>query len=610
MNNFFKVASIYLLIAGLCFVQLYVSFGGLTHHEGMERAHIAREIARGNGFSTKSLTPAEVAKNYQRLGDQALGQTKDTSIAPLGPFLTSIPLRLNNQNNFLRPVNNIIEQDRVVMVIPALFLLISFALAYALCSELFDKRIGLLVVFLMAFNSSFWELARTGLPQCILLFLFLLTIYIFNQTQKLSLNNRSVSFFPLLLGISFGLLAITKWLTIWLFLGGFIYTSLTVNPRKKVSIMMLVGFLIIVAPWLVRNYFITGSLYDSWKLHLVSGLEGSGNRIFRDVSEATSLGLNSLIIRLILIFKQQSDSLYVMLGSSIVAPFFFITIFHSFKGTIISKTKWFVFFCWISGVVGMTIYGIQTDFPKQPTLLSSNQLHILFMPIMSAFGIAMITVLWGRLNLAPSNPIAKSGHIAIIAIISIVPFLLTLPFQIQKSMSDDSGNGYNFRTFGYDIELKRNLGLSNLQNNGILFSDSPSAIAWYGDSVSILTPNNSKTADVIVGYSEKAKKPVNGIYFSARTTKSHIDDYPARKIHPLSLDNPWSYDLYRSLASAYPLREGDVRGVDPMTVRPTPIQKWREASTMLRFRTSLDVLSSTNEFKRTFQRISSEGLKK
>ncbi|MBV8969112.1 MAG: hypothetical protein JO331_08635 [Verrucomicrobia bacterium] len=45
-------------IVGLGAAYLLIEFRGLSTSVGMRQAQIAREIARGNGFSTKEITPA------------------------------------------------------------------------------------------------------------------------------------------------------------------------------------------------------------------------------------------------------------------------------------------------------------------------------------------------------------------------------------------------------------------------------------------------------------------------------------------------------------------------------------------------------------------------
>ena len=63
------------------------TFKGLSHEKAMEQAQISREIARGNGFSTKMIRPASL---YQFESNKiAINQDRipDTFHAPLGPVL-------------------------------------------------------------------------------------------------------------------------------------------------------------------------------------------------------------------------------------------------------------------------------------------------------------------------------------------------------------------------------------------------------------------------------------------------------------------------------------------------------------------------------------------
>jgi hypothetical protein len=70
------------------------SFKGLSHARAMEQAQVAREIARGNGFSTKMIRPAALYQFREIPGTFNQDRTPETYHAPLNPYINAPFLKL------------------------------------------------------------------------------------------------------------------------------------------------------------------------------------------------------------------------------------------------------------------------------------------------------------------------------------------------------------------------------------------------------------------------------------------------------------------------------------------------------------------------------------
>ena len=55
-------AVFFVFLASLAIVSLFFTFKGLSAPRGMEQAQIGREIARGNGYTTKVIRPVALAQ--------------------------------------------------------------------------------------------------------------------------------------------------------------------------------------------------------------------------------------------------------------------------------------------------------------------------------------------------------------------------------------------------------------------------------------------------------------------------------------------------------------------------------------------------------------------
>ena len=76
---------------------------------------------------------------------------------------------------------------------------------------------------------------------------------------------------------------------------------------------------------------------------------------------------------------------------------------------------------WIGAVAGMTLFGLTKG------RLDPNQLHILFIPVMTAYGLAFLVVLWSRLGITSASPMVRNLHLIVVIALSAAPLLLQLP---------------------------------------------------------------------------------------------------------------------------------------------------------------------------------------
>ena len=64
---------------------------------------------------------------------------------------------------------------------------------------------------------------------------------------------------------------------------------------------------------------------------------------------------------------------------------------HRFKRPETAAMRWLIFSMWLGAVLGMCIYGIHEEQD-----VAANQLHLLFVPLMTCYGLAFLLVLWNR----------------------------------------------------------------------------------------------------------------------------------------------------------------------------------------------------------------------
>ncbi|NNC90636.1 MAG: hypothetical protein HKN82_19435 [Akkermansiaceae bacterium] len=502
----------FVLLAGLALLYLLVFFRGISEPQGMDQAQIAREIARGNGPRTKVLRPVAIWQNQQASGGQATLEeaSYDTYHAPLNPlFLAAVFKAVGAEESAawrMADSETVYKLDRVVAAASVICFLMAIGVNYLLIARLFDNKIAGVTALLMLLCDLNWRFSLSGLPQMLMLLLFSCAMFFAYRAVENSEEGGLTLVPALLAGLFLALLALAHWLAIWIILGYIVFASILIRPRGIAGVIAVVFVLLFAAYPVFKNAEYTGSPGGTALLALYNGLGGSEDFVMRsfDLGEA-SLPLQNLPQKIIRTMLSQGNSLYVQLGSIVVAPLFFISLLHPFKRRSIATFRWGILLMWLTAVLGMSIYGLGTGG------IHSNQLHILFVPLMSAYGLAFITILWSRLRIATEVPQLRNAHFFVVVLISAGPLLLSLPRDIRSGFSAESMQPHWPPYFPSTLNTR----LTELTlPNEIVVSDQPWAVAWYADRKSIWLPRKPEIFEMLEGMAEDQGTPVAGILIS------------------------------------------------------------------------------------------------
>ena len=505
------------LLIGLTFFYLALDFRGLNTPQGMDQAQIARELARGNNFSTKMIRPlslkqvelANPVEEGEQLGVSLMG-FQDIYHAPLNPMLNSLLLLPFSDYFEYDGESQIYILDQVIAAGSMLLLLCSIGVSYLLISRIFDQKIGGVTALLMLLCEMLWKFSQTGLPQMLMLFLFSFAMYFFYKAIENHAGGKPVYLWIALTGGFFGLLALAHWLTVWVFFGLLIYAALYFTPRGIMAAVMFAIFTVIIAPWGIRNANVSGSVAGSGKYIFYAGMGGeSEGTIMRNYNpDEDPPVFDGFLRKMVLAALPQLNDLYVYLGSIVAAPLFFISLLHPFKRREIANFRWCILLMWIFACLGMALFGLNDG------QLDSNQLHVLFVPLMTAYGLAFLSVLWARLSLPVQLPLIRNGHLILAVILSALPLLLTLPWDIKAGIM--AGN---------ETTLKRNYpyypGVFHAVAKGlekgdpkvgpqaeVVATDAPWAVAWYTDRIALWLPKTDAQFQSIASAASDRQQPV------------------------------------------------------------------------------------------------------
>jgi hypothetical protein len=509
-----------LVLILLTFGNLFALFRGLNSPEGMEQAQISREIARGNGFTTKVIRPIAFDQATKGGKEQVdFTSFKDTYHAPINPLINAVVFRLIGAHDFapwkMQEKEMVFALDRVVAAVSTLFFLVSIAITYLLVSRIFDPKIAGVTAIIMLFCQTFWNYSLSGLPQMLMLLLFSSAIY-FTYRAVESQSEGKFPYVPALLaGLFFTLLSLTHWLAVWMTLGYIIYAAVAFRPRGVIGVSILVMLIVASVGSMLRAYNITGSPFGTAFLAIYNGFyQGAEETVMRSSNIADAPGItDGLMMKIIRTTLLQSTEILPLLAGIVVAPIFFLSLLHSFKRQPIANFRWAILSMWVPLAVGLSLYGVSSKD------LDPNQLHLLFAPIMCAYGIAFISILWSRIDTIAATPILKNAHLVVIVGICSLPMMIELPNRIILGINTRDSGGVPHWPPYYAPAL--NIALHRLvDEKQIIVADQPWAVAWYADRMSVWLPTSKRGFEKLETAAADAQTPFSGILITPVSSQS------------------------------------------------------------------------------------------
>lgn len=501
-RNFFFLIRLILavLIVGLCVFELFLSFRGLNTPEAMDQAQVARQIARGEGQTTKFFRPIDIIDQHNALHRKQVEQESlsfnalpDTYNAPLHTRVLALALKITGYDRFENKrmdaeVSNIYGGDRVVAATSMLFFLISLVLAYFLFSSLFDEVLGSTVVAFMGLSQLMLQFAVSGLAQPMLMSLLLTAAFFICRAVKQ--NDRSSLFMTLLNNaVVFSLLvllALGHSIGTWVLLGYIIFSAFWFRP---IGLHAVVGTFFLFIGVCLPEYLQAvpmGGVVTKF-LHSIYSAFGSDNLelLLRSSSDAAVPFSNSMFfLRALGYLFDMLSNVYTYMGGIVVTFFFLLALFNRYKRRETEGLKWAIFLMWLCVCGGMTCFG-------QSGEKNSSQLFIIFAPFFAAYGTSLVFNALGRLQLGTDFAAARALTIFFLILVSSGSFMFKLPQELGFSILTSARGIPQYPPY-YPAALNGKL-YDMTNKDDIIVTDQPWAVAWYTDRKALWLPRTIDT---------------------------------------------------------------------------------------------------------------------
>jgi hypothetical protein len=494
--GFFRLVLSLVAVVGLALAYLLIQFRGLSTPAGIDQAQIAHEIARGNGFSTKSVRPLEAHLLQQTFGQVPAGNIPDLYHAPLNPIVNAAPLYLlsSQLDQRVDAGDPVYRGDRLIAAVSVLFFLLALVANFFLARLLFDAKVAWLTTGVVLVADQFWQFSLSGLPQMLLLFLTTCSLWCLAKAVFAKAEDRTPFFWLFVLGGFQGALALCHPITLWISGASWLFCWGYFRPRPLGALLPCLICLALFSVWIARDMQVSKTPFGLSPFALLDHVVHSEAGWMRlndpDLSEVTPPVFRG---RMIINFKEQLGSLYLLLGGIAVTPFFLAGLFHPFRRPETNTFKWLILLMALGAFAGSVFVGTNAQ------ALSPNQTLILLGPAIAIYGYAMIIVFLYRLRLELS--IYRYAIYAAFFFITGLPTIFGFLF---------SGPRIQFPP--YAPGAMQMIGTLTKPNE-IVASDMPWAMAWYADRKSLWLPSRRKDFYEYHDY-ETLGAPIVGLYLT------------------------------------------------------------------------------------------------
>ena len=473
-------------------------FRGLATAQAMDQAQIGRAIATGHGWHTNVIRPRAVGQLAAHGKNVSRRIYYDTYHAPLPPLVDAIALFPIKSHLKMTPATVTYAGDKAVAVMSILLFFASVAVLFFIARRLFDQRLALLACGLVLLCDALWQYSLSGLPQMLLLLLFNLTVYALAGAIEARNGGGFVGIWLAAVGAGFGLLALTHALTIWMFAAALVFCVFYFRPRGWAAGIVFATFAVIYTPWLLRNFIVCGNPGGVAIYSILDGLRYSEAGWMRHADlDLGGVGPGALRDRIATNLFVQTGRVFGYLGWSVVALMFFAGLLHAYKRRETSALRWMILTMWGGAVLGMAVYGINEE-----QGVAANQLHLIFIPVMTCFGLAFLLVQWNRLEI--DFRLARLGFLALLYLLCALPMIFAMPWLAPWKPS-----------VRWPPYVPPYIAVLNdwMKPDEIVASDMPWAVAWYADRRSLWVPDTLKTLTEFNDYNVLGG-PVNGLYLT------------------------------------------------------------------------------------------------
>ena len=549
-------------IRGLVLLLLIGSLGlvynlNLTHNftspEAMDAAQLARNIAEGRGYTTRFIRPLslDILRQQGAVSDEELrSEFPDITNPPVYPLLLAglmkvlpFEFQIGNSPRY--------KPEIVINLLNQVLFFIALVQVFRLGDKLFDQPVAWCAALVFLGTELYWRFSVSGLSTMLLLVLFLALAKALVKLEEQGNDEvpRGGGWFAwmaLWVGALAGLGGLTRYGFAWVILPVLVYLGWFLGRhRGRTVALALLGFLLVMSPWLVRNMQWSGNLFGTAGLALYSqtstfpedtlertlfyepsdNQKNAENEIkvgvadhvgLWDVANKLKRNLRHLLVHELLRFSGSWFAVVCLVG--LVVPFrnrslrrlrFFLlmTLAMFALGQALGRTHLSAANSTLGELLARSL-GQGAPEVAASSVDGENLLAILG-PVSFLFGAGLFFSLldqW-KVGLPEMRLAASAGLVVAASLPMALSFLLPHPSPVADPP-------YYPARVQYVSSLPGESGEDTISAGDLLMSDIPWAVAWYGDRDCVWLTRNVQPDF----YALNDRWPISALYFTEVTT--------------------------------------------------------------------------------------------
>ena len=454
----------------------FLAYRSFSNVESMDAAQLARNIAQGRGYTTYVIRPFSVflLRQHQAGARMDLRDPQpDLTNPPVYPCLLAGLMKIAPMRYSVAGVTfSRYTPELIIMAMNQILFLVVGFLVFKWAQRLFDRAVAWVSIMVLFGSGLLWKFTVSGLSTIVLLFIFMLLAWCLAILEKAGREEQPPKKWriPLaaLVGVIMGVGTLTRYSFGWLLIPVLFFLAVFCGrQRVYTTLAAMTAFGIVLAPWMARNYSLTGKPFGTAPFSVMATTQhfpaDTLERSLRpDLSQPT---LTHYLRKFSTNMKTIVQNDLPKFGGSWVSAFFLAGLIVPFNNLTLGRFRFFLLLCLLVLIVAQA-FG-QTHLASEVPDVNSENLLVILAPLVFIYGVSFYFVLLEQITI-PFPQLRYSVTGIFVAVLSL-PLVLTLlppkppmhayPPYWPPIIQDISGW---------------------MKGKEMMMSDIPWGIAWYG----------------------------------------------------------------------------------------------------------------------------------
>jgi hypothetical protein len=583
------------LVLGLAVVSLALvynlrAYRNFAAQEAMDSAQLARNIADGKGYTTLFIRPFSLylVQSHNEAKPAAAPATTNLDFAQIKfnphPDLANPPVYpvvlagLMTVRSFRYPVELMkpfwsenshfwrYQPDFQIAVFNEVLLLVVVVLTFFIARKLFDVNVAWLAALLTIGCELLWRFSVSGLSTMLLLVIFLGLTWCVLRIEEVAREPQPRPNWLLGLALASGVLTgvggLTRYAFGWTIIPVALFLFFFSGQRRVLHALAALGaFVIVLTPWVIRNYAVGGTPFGTAGFAFA---EGAGLFPRFQLERSVHPDLANIFLFKLNLQKLLANTHDILvnglprLGGSWASMLFLAGLLLGFRGIAVRRMRYFLLMCLGMFIVAQALG--RTQLSDESPEVNSENLLVLLIPLVFCYGVSFFFTFMEQMKL----PVLQLRYavVAGFAALSCLPMIFML---LSPKASPVVYPPY------YPPDIQQTAGW--MKENELMMSDVPWAVAWYGRHQCVwLTLNAQDDFFAINDY----LKPVQALYLTPGTMDGKFVSDLVR-----SGEHSWGNFIIKGvlqnqIPQGFPLRNAPT-GFLPERLFLTDRERWKTA---------------------------------